>query len=72
LYVDGHEPPSDAKTGKVLIVTEHVTPLPTWLASNAADSQKEAIAGMFFVAKTLITRRSHDERFKCHEVAMIT
>lgn len=46
LYVDGHEPAADAKSGRVLVVTEHVTPLQTWLANTAKDQQKESIAGL--------------------------
>ena len=54
LYLDGFEPPEGAKTGKVLIVVEHVKPLEQYLAQSTAGQEKEAFVwGLWTVAQAL-------------------
>jgi hypothetical protein len=54
LYLDGFEPPEGSKTGKVLIVVEHVKPLEQYLAQSTAGQEKEAFVwGLWTVAQAL-------------------
>ena len=54
LYIDGYEPPEGAKSGKVLIVVDHVKPLEQVLAQSASTQEKEAcVWGLWTVVQAM-------------------
>jgi hypothetical protein len=62
LYIDGFEPPDGAKTGKVLIVVEHVKPLEQVLAQSPAGQEREScVWGLWTVAQAM-----HFVNADCH------